>query len=253
MLFSEIENWEYAWMFSSVGALIRTIWWLSRDPWVVRHRQPESASLPPIQKLPYANAPTNILIEGFFLFPCSIDNWLLYFSMVGFGSIYSSVSNHPHSSLLQQSPQMTVTVRNLLDPKSQEFSDTLWRREPYLHPLFGLQAQYNVVALSKSQLLYQNSCPSVIVFVIVLIIIIIIIILLLFPSLSSSDHQHDGALPVLTNQLLFLTSSSSSSYCYFHHYLLQIISTMVLYQFLPSPSPGLRLQQRFHLQQHISL
>ena len=26
---------------------------------------------------------------------------------------------------LQQSPQMTVTVRNLLDPKSQEFSDTL--------------------------------------------------------------------------------------------------------------------------------
>ena len=115
MLFSKIENWEYAWMFSSVGALIRTIWWLSRDPWVVRHRQPESASLPPIQKLPYANAPTNILIEGFFLFPCSIDNWLLYFSMVGFGSIYSSVSNHPHSSLLQQSPQMTVAVEKLLD------------------------------------------------------------------------------------------------------------------------------------------
>ena len=57
-----------------VGALIRTIWWLSRDPWVVRHRQPESGSLPPIQKLPYANAPTNILIEGFFLFPCGIED-----------------------------------------------------------------------------------------------------------------------------------------------------------------------------------
>ena len=36
--------------------------------------------------------------------------------LVGLGSIYSSVSNHPHSQPpLQQSPQMTVTVKNLLD------------------------------------------------------------------------------------------------------------------------------------------
>ena len=48
----------------TVEALIRTIWWLSRDPWVVSHRQPYTASLPPIQQLPYANSQRNTNIPG---------------------------------------------------------------------------------------------------------------------------------------------------------------------------------------------